>query len=395
MTATVLGSTYNESSITKPIQSNWIATDGTLYASSGDALYKSPDGGVTWQGLTNYPGGFDSVFVDHRDYVFVSPHAVFSDSALGLWRSTDGGQTWNQTLNLPALCSIWGIDEDTHGTLFAGVYTRGDTFGDARIYRSTDAGATWESAYYDPNCRHVHQIKVDKTNNYIYASVGDLYLNWTYCVVRSTDGGDTWQQILSEMPQVIAIETVPGARLFGTDYPIDRNGRIFKTTDDVTFSSVLETYSDSYVYWIRTNPANGRIYASFTSGEYNPDTAWIYTSDDNGSTWALYKSFNVTGPYCGSTCGSNFVHGVMYYSLETNGWQNGVKIYPTNSSSSEGHTASKLLLLPNVFDAENAGAFFGTLTFCLVGVLLGRRRLHGYLFNGSKFNVIKPQVGGE
>ena len=228
-------------------------------------------------------------------------------------------------------CSIWGIDEDTNGNLFAGVYTRGDTVANARIYRSTDAGATWVSVYYGGSTvRHVHDIAVDKSNNYIYASIGDKYLSWTAYVIRSIDGGNNWSQILTGIPQVVAIETIPGARLFGTDDPMSGNGRIFKTTDDTNYQQVLDTGADSYGLWFRTNPLNGRIYASFVSGEHSPTTAWIYTSDNNGLNWQIYQVFHVSTAYYGSPWASNFVQGTMYYSVRLNsGWQNGIKIYPS------------------------------------------------------------------
>jgi hypothetical protein len=219
--------------------------------------------------------------------------------------------------------------EDSSGNLFAGVYTAGSSESNARIYRSTDGGATWVSVYYNSSARHIHCIAVDGTDNYVYASVGDELGPWNInYIIRSTDGGNTWTQILSGMPQIIAIECVPGARLFAADAATD--GDIYRTTNDVSFTSVLDTGVQSYGYWMRTNDFNGNIYASFVGGE-SPTTwvAGIWMSTNNGLSWTLYKTFNIHNAYFGSCAASNFFQGTMYYDLELDrGWQNGIKIYP-------------------------------------------------------------------
>jgi hypothetical protein len=67
------------------------------------------------------------------------------------------------------------MDEDKSGNLFAGVYTTGTSNSDARIYKSANNGISWTSVYYDSQARHVHDVAVDKSNNYVYVSVGDNF----------------------------------------------------------------------------------------------------------------------------------------------------------------------------------------------------------------------------
>ena len=220
------------------------------------------------------------------------------------------------------------MTEDSNGNLFSGVYTAGLTT-NARIYRSTDGGANWVSVYYDPSARHIHCVEADTSSNYIYASVGDLIGPWNiYYLTRSTDGGNTWTKILTGIPQIIAIKTIPGARLFATDSP--GNGQIYRSNDDNSYNLVLDTGQQSYGYWIRANDQNGYIYTSFTAGE-NPAQwiAGIWVSTNNGISWSVYKTFPIHNAYYGSVTASNFVQGTMYYSVRLDsGWQNGIKIYP-------------------------------------------------------------------
>jgi hypothetical protein len=336
MTATVLEPVYEEANITKIIQASWIANDGTLYAGSFATLYRSFDQGVTWQPLITFnssnTAGIDCVYVNELNYIFTSPDSNATANELGLWKSIDGGGNWSKVLSLPLDCSILSMDEDSNGNLFAGIYTTGST-GNASICKSTDGGDHWQTVYYDSTARHVHDVTVDKSNNYIYASIGDLRVspwNITY-VIRSTDDGNNWTQILAGIPQILAIEAIPGARLLATDLD---NGIIYRTTDDVSYNGVLDTGAQSYGFWFSANNLNGNIFASFIGGESTNRNAGIYISNDSGLTWNVYKIFNIHNAYFGSTCGSNFFQGTMYYSvLLDSGWQNGIKIYSSFGAS--------------------------------------------------------------
>jgi hypothetical protein len=350
--------TYKEKTLTKPIQANWIATDGTLYAGINQTLYKSTDQGVTWQSLLTFSpstASISAVYVSKLNYIFVAPDTNAAAASLGIWRSTNGGQTWTRVLPLPLSQTTMAIAEDSNGNLFTGIYTSGSNTANATICKSTDGGATWSTVYYDSTARHVHCVAVDLANNYVYASVGDVRvwnaLTGQNCdidyVIRSQVNGNlgTWVKILQGTanagdPQMLAIGIVdgkagdgsltPAARLFATDY---NNGGIYLTTDDVTFNKVLDTGGQSYGFWIRRNDLNGYLYASFVGGD-STSIAGIWISTNGGSSWSIYKTYSIHTAYFGSLCASNFWQGTMYYSVQLdNGMQNGTEIYPDYSAS--------------------------------------------------------------
>ena len=316
-----------ETEIPRVLQASWITKDGTLYASASNTIYKSTDKGATCMQLKTFNcKGIDSLHINQGNTLFVSPGLEATESDAGLWRSLDGGATWTKVISLPVSCSFWAIDEDADGTLFAGVYTRGPTK-NAKIYRSVDFGASWTLVYFDSKARHIHDIHADKTTNNIYATIGDKFVpqsNVAY-ILLSKDNGKSWKKILKNLPQMVAVESVPGARLFGTDDV--KNGELYRSTDDKKAVKVLDTGAHSCGFWIRRDSTTGTIYASFVSGEGPKKTSGLYTSNDNGQTWTLIRTFKTNLPYEGSSRSSNFQKGTLYYSVRLEGSQrNGVQI---------------------------------------------------------------------
>jgi hypothetical protein len=319
--------------ITKPIQANWIASDRTVYAGmiedTNGIIRKSADEGQTWSSPLLTISGvseIELVYVTANGYIYVSMcGSGMSSSNAGLWRSIDNGQNWTRVLSLDTVNEVfWGFDEDSNGNLFAGVYTLKDT-ANARIYKSTNNGASWTNIYYDSTARHIHDVKVDKSNNYIYATVGDDFNPYyTKNVLRSTNGGSSWSQILSDMPQCVAICITPTARLFGSDTD---GGTLYRTTDDSTYTTTLNTVSSANVFWIRRDPAKNKTYAALIAGNDTP-IARIYVSEDDGVAWSIFKTLNASVALDGSYYGSNFVDGTMYYSVTENAvWKNGTQLY--------------------------------------------------------------------
>ena len=109
----------------------------TIYASADDfsgggGIYKSTDGGLTWNALAWDLGGYQ-VAVHPKE-----PDVIYSWTYPGLSKSTDGGETWTRVdANLPqGTITAMTLDPDDPNTLYVAHGSRG-------IYRSTDGGTTW------------------------------------------------------------------------------------------------------------------------------------------------------------------------------------------------------------------------------------------------------------
>src|SRR4029079_19026348 len=134
----------------------------------GDGVYRSTDGGETWQnvGLKNsravcrivvHPKSAETA------YVAVSGNLWADGGERGLYKTTDGGKTWKLVLQAPepqnaktGCCDV-AIDPASPETVYAALYARrrtpwsfqsGPSLTDGQdvggIFKSTNGGGTWK-----------------------------------------------------------------------------------------------------------------------------------------------------------------------------------------------------------------------------------------------------------
>lgn len=116
----------------------------------GQGIFKSVDGGQTWEQLASTTNGEYTSFDNPFDFVWqldVHPAdgAVLAAAVGGIYRSTDGGQTWTNTLGSTqspfALYSH--VDVASDGSVYAAVSRNGQNVAQSGVFRSTDGGQTW------------------------------------------------------------------------------------------------------------------------------------------------------------------------------------------------------------------------------------------------------------
>jgi photosystem II stability/assembly factor-like uncharacterized protein len=182
----------------------YVAALGHIYGKNSErGVYKSTDGGRTWQKVLfeSDRAGAVIVVMDPSDpetlfaatwEVFRTPFSMSSGGpGSKLWKTTDGGRNWTDLSRRPGLPSgtlgkigiavspanpkrVWAIVEAQDGGIF----------------RSDDAGATWQLTNDDRNWRqrafyytHVYADPKDADTMYVL-NVG---------MARSTDGGKTFR----------------------------------------------------------------------------------------------------------------------------------------------------------------------------------------------------------
>ena len=195
------------------VTKDYNSKDGAGAYTLNGGLYKSSDGGATWQGInptsfsTNYFNGCDVIPISSSVILF----ATKSNGATlgGIYKTTDGGTTWNQiTSGLPSTNydRIAMAQDPNNANNIVAVFQSTDisAAGDAGlkgIYKSTDGGTTWAAlgtppkitstgglSYLGSQGWYGNIIAIDPNNssNIYVGGVDDM---------KSTNGGSSWSQL--------------------------------------------------------------------------------------------------------------------------------------------------------------------------------------------------------
>lgn len=181
----------------------YVAAYGPLWKSGGErGIYKTTDGGKNWKQVLNISEhtGFNEVMVDPRfpNIVYAAAHQrqrkVFTYIGGGpesaLYKSTDGGATWNKMMNgLPTVnlgrigLNYSPVNPDV---LYAVVEAAEDKGG---VFKSTDRGASWEKQNsFFTSGNYYQKIFCDPKD------VNKLFIINPYMVV-SKDGGKSFTNL--------------------------------------------------------------------------------------------------------------------------------------------------------------------------------------------------------
>ena len=172
------------------------------------------------------------------------------------------------------------------------------------VWRSNDAGLTWQSCWSDQDILNIGSLGIDQKNpDTIYCGTGEANLSSdSYPGVglyKSSDAGKTWQLIASSEKQIVpkrigAIRVDPfdskhvligGVGLAEVSSSVKDFGGMFVSTNaGITWQR--QTFVSSQNYWCHSivfHPkTKGRIYATFTE---QGSRSGIWRSTDGGKKW--------------------------------------------------------------------------------------------------------------
>ena len=223
--------------------------------STGDGIYKSTDGGKTWQHLGLRDGQqIPQIIVDPKDpnrlFVAVLGHPYGPNAERGIYRSTDGGKSFQKVL---------GNDPDT-----GGIDVAFDPQNSQTVYT-----ALWESR------------NGPWENSYFEGPGSGLF--------KSTDGGKNWRKIGKGLPEplgrigigiapsspkriFVTVEAKPGG-LFRSD---DAGENFVKITNDPRPSDRASDMAE-----VKVHPKNPDIVFAAS--------VVTWKSTDGGKTWSAFR----------------------------------------------------------------------------------------------------------
>lgn len=332
----------------------------TLYiGSAGGGVWKSSNSGATFRSIFDkYCQSIGALAIDQQNpatvYVGTGESNMRNTVSIGdgLYKTSDGGDNWTKTGGLDSTEHISKIIVDPKNSSIVYVAAPGPLWSDSKnrgLYKSTDAGKTFEKILYVNERTGVADIAVDPSNpSVIYASTWDFRRTpysfnsggMSSGIFKSTDAGKTWKELRNGLPnkpmgrtalalapsepnRILAIVEAETTGLFlSTDGgeswkrqtttlsvesrpfyfsclvvdPKDskrvyRPGFLFSYSDDggLSFADGSgNVHSDHHALWI--NP-------TYTNQMYLGTDGGVYMSNDRGGSWVMLAALPVSQFY--------------------------------------------------------------------------------------------------
>lgn len=262
---------------------------------NGGKLYRTTDGGITWEAFTTPFSSGSLHFIDPSNGWMMADLGVGAGSmAVSVFQTSDGGKTWQRVYtNDPNLAGsgdtlplggiknlILPLNDDT-AWVGGVVYAPGETY----LFRTDDAGKTWFNIKLAlPEDIAQSELSIQELI-FLSPTEGLLALRvsseTSQVVVYSTsDGGNTWAQLPVEFEGYGILETPSASEMIF--YTADQ----FYVTKDAgkTIQQVSPEikFGDSVIDMSFANSQTGWIIAADASNEMT-----LYKTTDGGATWTL------------------------------------------------------------------------------------------------------------
>ncbi|HJZ68447.1 MAG TPA: glycosyl hydrolase, partial [Blastocatellia bacterium] len=190
----------------------WVGTgenNSQRSVSYGDGIYRSDDGGRTWKNVglkTSERIGRIAFDPRNSDHVYVAAQGPLwgPGGDRGLFKTTDGGKTWKNVLSIGENTGVTDVvvDPNNPDTVYAASYQRRrhvwtliNGGPESAIYKSTDAGATWNKLKAGLPTVDMGRIGLAISpvdTNILYATVEAADRKGG--IFRSTDRGGSWER---------------------------------------------------------------------------------------------------------------------------------------------------------------------------------------------------------
>ena len=320
----------------------WVGTGESWVRNSvsvGDGVYKSTDGGENWTNV----GLHDSehiakILVDPKDgnnvLVCATGHLWNDNDERGVYKTTDGGKNWKKVLggaNASTGCGLMAMSRNDPKTIYASLWDfrrQGWTFRSggpgSGMYKSTDGGDTWNEitssnskGLPDKPWGRVALAVAPSKPQVVYANIESK----KSALFRSDDGGKNWTRLDGSRFMIwrpfyfgnLIVDPKDEKRIFKPDGPL-----LLSANGGSSFSVVSNAaHGDFHDVWI--DPGNSNIV-------YATDDGGVWRSDDGGTRWKHQLNLPVSQFYHVSVDNADPYH--VYGGLQDNSAWVGDSSYP-------------------------------------------------------------------
>jgi|GEM_PF-2263304 len=359
---------------------NFMSVD-TGFVAAGNRVYKTTDGGETWEGHLTHSWGTNTgvVFIDDTTGYTYGYYSL-------LYKTTDGGESWNKlsfSIDVENVYSSVKFADYNTGYLIDHTFFQ-NTY---KLKRTTDGGLTWVEVSVPSEVIDVACVDVLGPDN-IWIASGRPFANSNYPtgiesrVYHTTDGGSTW--------------STHSIGMANSSFPID-NIKFFNELEGrvIGFSHIYTTSDGGQTWEDQTNNQIMHSIGDFSAFWTHPDTCYIASQDasllrtyDNGITFedltrdtefnyeCVYFKDTLNGFAAGDISGYSNQSVIRYTHDGGYTWANATLDSVYNYGVHEMH----------FFDADNGMAFFSQ------GFYRTTDGGHIWTANTTGFNLINPQV---
>jgi len=260
----------------------------TIYvATASGGVWKTENEGTTWEPIFDQEAstsiGDITIAPSNNDIVWIGTGEanIFRSSMAGsgVYKSTDGGKTWQHmgltgTLTIPRIVIHPKNPDVVYVAASGHEWTNNKERG---VYKTVDGGKNWEKILYVDEETGANDLVMDPSDsNTLYASTWQrMRKKWNdprnepdykgSGIYKTTDGGKTWKPINKGLPEAKFRGRI------GIDLCLSKPNVIYAFVDSYEFGREPNEEERANTYGL---PSSGVIKA-----------ATLYRSDDKGESW--------------------------------------------------------------------------------------------------------------
>jgi photosystem II stability/assembly factor-like uncharacterized protein len=285
----------------------------TWYVGVGSGgVWKTVNAGTTWTPVfddqVSYSIGTIAIDPNDTNVVWVGTgedvggrHVGYGD---GIYRSTDGGQSWENMglANSQHISRIVIHPEDSKKIYVAAQGPLWTAGGDRGFFKTTDGGKTWKKTLGDDEYTGVTDIVVDPRNaDVVYAATWQHHRTVAAYmgggpetrIYRSDDGGESWQELKGGLPEGnmgkigLAVSPHNPDTVYAAIELDRRKGGVYRSTDrGASWEQRSETISGGtgphYYQELYVSPHHaGRLYLVSNTTQISYDGGKTFSSMNN------------------------------------------------------------------------------------------------------------------
>jgi hypothetical protein len=278
----------------------------------GDGIYKSTDGGLTWKNImskviSNLDLAVNSIELHPSDPNIIFAATSYAGNSGGLYRTTDGGGTWQNVLSGPMRKVMLDPNNSSRVVVAQGLYS-GSYKNGILISDSTGARFSFRKIASNlPRSDSIGNMSFDFSPSKPGAMIAVMQLATSYAspaesdflgVYRSTDSGETWERTPASSNKAYK-------QIFRGQGDYDLHIRFHPTNSNMVFLGGVELWRslDFGSSWTQISAQNDMLYSAWAdqhSCDFNPQNpnmmlvssdGGVYRAQDNTTTKVPFQEY--------------------------------------------------------------------------------------------------------